>query len=240
MKDLFRVVLAIFVIEVCLYKPIEAISTEIKDSKLPVILIHGIGDSCTKGTILKNDFPPIFEKIKNEIPNDVYCIAYGENKVITYIGMSFKKQVDNACETFKSIASDYPDNYEDGFILIGFSQGGLIARALVQQCEPGKYVKKLITLGGVHQGIGALPEFPEDNPFWKWIDTLSADLVYYLQDFVGPAGYYHVMTPESLYINSGNVLSDLNSANGVKNQNYFDRIAGLDLFVMIKFRDDKV
>lgn len=57
----------------------------------------------------------------------------------------------------------------DGFNAVGFSQGGQFLRAVVQRCggggaernsapDPGRLrVKKLITMGGQHQGVASIP-----------------------------------------------------------------------------------
>ncbi|KAG1668916.1 Palmitoyl-protein thioesterase 1 [Nymphon striatum] len=56
-------------------------------------------------------------------------------------------QVEYVCKMIKS-----DKNLQDGYHAIGFSQGGLFMRALIQRC-PDLPVHNYISVGGPHQGI---------------------------------------------------------------------------------------
>merc|ERR550532_762390 len=100
---------------------------------------------------------------------------------------SFDSQIDRAC---RILTNEMKDKYdlEKGFILVGISQGGLIARAVLQDCEIGKYVKKVITMGGPHEGVAAFPHTGKD--IFSNLINFFCDRLAYLkiaQTLVGPA-----------------------------------------------------
>ena len=47
--------------------------------------------------------------------------------------------------------------YQNGFNLIGFSQGGIIARYVLQYCPAGEKVQNFITFGSPHGGQSGIP-----------------------------------------------------------------------------------
>merc|ERR1711988_940486 len=102
------------------------------------------------------------------------------------------------------------------------SQGGLTARAVVEKCAAGQYAKKLITLGGVHQGVAAVPNTMQD--FWgNLINGAVKDVIYtpIVQNTVGPAGYYHVIDDDEVaYKKSNCPLAQLNNVGSTPNPQY--------------------
>lgn len=61
-------------------------------------------------------------------------------------------------ETIQSILSTYDNGsttnpFHDGFHLLGFSQGGLLARAVVEIMPPEVHIRKLISIAGPQMGI---------------------------------------------------------------------------------------
>merc|ERR1712087_1090579 len=123
--------------------------------------------------------------------------------------------------------------------MMGFSQGGLTARAIVQKCDQGKYAKKLITLGGVHQGVASLPN--TGTNFWgNLINGAIKDVIYtpVVQNLVGPAGYYHVMEDDGVaYKKSNTPLAQLNNEATI-NAQYKARMEQLDELVLVMFGAD--
>jgi palmitoyl-protein thioesterase len=63
------------------------------------------------------------------------------------------KQLDQVC----AAVSNEPE-LADGFNAVGFSQGGLFFRALIERCS-GLIVHTLVTYGSPHAGISKLPSF---------------------------------------------------------------------------------
>lgn len=75
--------------------------------------------------------------------------------------------------------------------MIGLSQGGLLARYIAEECEmPGK-VRNLLTMGGPHMGVDAVPGcfegFVCDIVNWVVKKVVYNSVV---QNWVAPAGYF--------------------------------------------------
>ena len=61
--------------------------------------------------------------------------------------------------------------YKDGFNLIGFSQGGMIARWVLQYCSMGEKVHNFITFGSPHGGQSGIPDCTNGFfcPILEWL-----------------------------------------------------------------------
>lgn len=178
--------------------------------------IHGIGSNC----LLENEtFKPHFA-------------SYNASCIETTMGFltSFPDQIKLAC---KSLQSE-KETLKSGFTLIGISQGGLIARAVLQKCEIGKYIKRLITIGGPHNGVAVIPNLGPNNFANIIIQACFYELV---MNRVGPCGYINSLKYEKEFLESSSVLKDINNL-GEVNQGYKDRIRGLELFMAIGFESD--
>jgi len=76
--------------------------------------------------------------------------------------------------------------------VLGLSQGGLLARYIVEQCPTKATVRNMVTLGGPHKGVAAIPNCGYAGVLCEMIDFVADNLVYFniVQDFCGPAGYF--------------------------------------------------
>ena len=131
-----------------------ASSLVITKEPVPVVMWHGMGDTCCNPVSIG----AIVKFLKKEL-NSVYVLSLqiGQNFEEDFINSFFMiidKQIDMAC---KIITHD--DKLKNGFNLIGFSQGGLFVRAIVQMC-PNVKVLNLITIGAPHQGVYGVPRCP--------------------------------------------------------------------------------
>ena len=202
------------------------------DKKLPIGIIPGLEDFC--GNPISMGY--LEKEIQKRVDNKVFCINSGP--FIASLLTSLESQIERGCrilhEQFDTI------NLKDGFILMGFSQGGLVARALLQKCDIGKYVKKLISYGGPHNGVAMIPGLTGHDPITNLVGKITDEVVYWplIQGIVGPAGYFHRIDDESQYINSNIVLADLNNVHEKKNPEYKARVSALEAFVMIQFSED--
>merc|ERR1711874_377541 len=150
---------------------------------------------------------------------------------------SFESQLENACNVVDSLSKNI--DLTNGFIIMGLSQGGLLARGVIEKCEMGKYVKKLITFGGPHQGVAQFPH--TGKGFFDNILNKIADVAVYtslIQGHIGPAGYFHRIDDEESYFNSGILLADLNNVGKSKNKDYITRMSQLEAIVLIMFSED--
>jgi palmitoyl-protein thioesterase len=159
---------------------------------------------------------------------DIECIETG----MGYIS-SFESQYQAACSKLEK----QEETLKNGFTLMGFSQGGLLARAVVQRCSIGKYVRRLVTFGGPHSGVSIIP-FTSPNSF---LNKTVLRLCFFgiIQKIVGPCGYIRSTRYYDAYSKSGNFISDLNNEFS-SNQEYVDRIKGLEIMMTVQFTEDQM
>ncbi len=176
--------------------------------------IHGFGSNCW----FEGEF---FDNFKNF---DFKCIETGLGFITP-----FETQIKTACDQLLK----EKDLLSKGFAMIGTSQGGLIARAVLQRCEVGKYVKRLITIGGPHNGVATIPRISPTSFINFLIRVCYTSLG---KAHIGPCGYVRTLKYKE-YFTSDNSILDLN--NEVQtNPQYKERIQNLDLFMAIGFNDD--
>ena len=114
-----------------------------------------MGDSCCHprgiGSIkqqIEDAFPGIF----------VFSVATGqtenEDVLSTYFGNA-NDQVARACELLSSM----PELRGWAFVGVGFRQGGLLLRALIQRCTgpDAPRAHTLVTMGSPHNGVSGVP-----------------------------------------------------------------------------------
>lgn len=130
---------------------------------------------------------------------------------------------------------------DKGFNALGFSQGGLFLRALVQKCPTVK-VFKLITFGSPHHGTSDVPNcidstdlncslmrsIVRNGVYWSWI-----------QNRVVQAQYFKQYQNLDQYRTRNIFLPELNDEI-VQNQLYKERINQLQKLILIKFEQDEM
>lgn len=179
-----------------------------KEKGLPIIMFHGLGSSCereSEAVLLKTLKNPE----KNPKKNEIHCINYapGVQSVLT----PMKKQSEKACKMVTENIKNW--NLEStGFILLGRSQGGLIARSVLMQCEIGKYAKKLITMGTPNNGVSRIPYTTYNNiPYY--LNLLIENTVYnkFVQGYLGPAGYFRTLRNYDDYLKFNEFLPEISN-----------------------------
>jgi len=117
----------------------------------PIAVFHGFGDEC--------NFPGMWDftdTLSSQTGAYAACIEIGGDGIgegsFSSVFMNMKAQGESACKT---VLAD--PNFQDEFSVIGLSQGGLIARYIVEECPTKKPVRNFITLGGPHRGVAASP-----------------------------------------------------------------------------------
>jgi len=172
--------------------------------------------------------PCILQNLAKYFPGfDIKCIETGLGSV-----GSFDEQIAKGCSLLEKEA----DYLAQGFTLVGFSQGGLIARGIVQRCDIGKHARRLITIGGPHMGVAIVP-FTEPKSLVNKILIPTCLFFPTSKSVVSPCGYIRSLVFYETYIKSHNTIVDLNNENQV-NPQYKERILGLDLFMAIGFDND--
>lgn len=207
---------------------------ELTSSAPPVVLWHGMGDSCCNPLSMGE----VKDFLEKNIPNVyVYSIKIGEN-MIQEIENSFflnvNTQIEKACEQLNS-----DSQLKNGYNAIGFSQGGQFLRGLAQRC-PQPPMLNLITFGGQHQGVYGLPHCPgEKVAICNFIRKLLNYEAYadWLQSFLVQAEYWHDPLNEQEYKEKSIFLADINNELN-KNRTYKENLMKLKNFVMIRFSED--
>lgn len=150
---------------------------------IPVVVLHGVASSAGK-------MQEFSDWISDTFNRTVYNVEIG-NGESTSLYTPLPKQLKMLCDTLYNI-----DDLRGGFDFIGMSQGGLLARGYVEQCNKFP-VFNLITLvsphGGVKSGITA---------------NMYSD---FFQDHLSVAGYWRDPTELPTYLAKCNYLPILNN-----------------------------
>ncbi|XP_026536429.1 palmitoyl-protein thioesterase 1 [Notechis scutatus] len=200
---------------------------------VPLVIWHGMGDSCCNPVsmgyikkIVEEKIPGIYVlslKIGNSLIDDM------ENSFF----MNVNDQVKKVCD---QLSKD--PNLQGGYNAMGFSQGGQFLRAVVQRC-PSPPMFNLISIGGQHQGVFGFPHCPGESSHicdWlrKMLDIAYADAI---QRRLVQAQYWHDPVNEKQYRRSSLFLADINQER-VINETYKKNLMTLKKFVMVRFLND--
>jgi palmitoyl-protein thioesterase len=200
-------------------------------SKYPVALFHGLGDSCDNPVNIKT------LELVSMFLDDIYvkCIETGAGYK-TYT-TSFKEQAEAACEAIKSNPS-----FQGDFSVIGISHGALLARYIVEVCDMKGTVKRYVSIGGTEMGVAKLPNCGEDKILCSLFEKIFNKKIFtpFIQDRVGPAGYFKIIRYYSDYLKNSNFLANLNNERYKKNESYKTRMLMLEKLLLIKFSKDTI
>ncbi|XP_041069352.1 palmitoyl-protein thioesterase 1-like isoform X2 [Carcharodon carcharias] len=172
----------------------------------PVVIWHGMGDSCCKGLTLKH-----IKLVEETVPGCyVLSLKIGKN-VTEEIGNSYIMNVNDQVEQACNILSK-DKKLQNGYNAMGFSQGGQFMRAVAQRC-PSPAMMNLITFGAQHQGVYGLPHCPgESSHICNWIRKMLNLGAYnsLIQKHLVQAEYWHDPLNEDLYRNKSIFLAEIN------------------------------
>ncbi|GER34735.1 alpha/beta-Hydrolases superfamily protein, partial [Striga asiatica] len=113
---------------------------------LPFILLHGIGDQCSSRGV-KSLTQDLIDFSKSE----GFCVEVGD----VYWDSWFKPLQDQTqivCNKVKQM-----QELHEGYNIVGFAQGNLIGRGVVEFCDGGPPVRNFVSLGGPHTGTALVP-----------------------------------------------------------------------------------
>lgn len=123
---------------------------------------------------------------------------------------------------------------------LGLSHGGIIARYIAESCE-GVTVNKWVSIGGPNQGVATFP-----NCHTGWFCDLVTDAIQlgvytkYVQDHIGPAGYFKDQYRLTEYANDNTFLPPLNNHPGKAVASRKSKLAALDHAILVRFTEDTV
>jgi len=201
----------------------------------PVVLWHGMGDTCCF------NFSMGFIKslIQQYLPNTyVYSVEIGnsiEEDQMNGFFMNVNDQIEMMCNQLPLVPE-----LANGFNAVGFSQGSQFLRAYVERCN-NPPVHNLISIGGQHQGVYGFPRCPGANEtICEWVRELLNEGAYisWIQDFLVQAEYWHDPFNEQEYLDSCIFLPDINNAGSVKNESYKENFMSLNKLALVRFTLD--
>uniref|UniRef100_U5ESW4 Palmitoyl-protein thioesterase 1 n=1 Tax=Corethrella appendiculata TaxID=1370023 RepID=U5ESW4_9DIPT len=207
-------------------------------SVLPIVLWHGMGDSCCFPFSLGS-----FTKFLQKQLGNVYVksLKIGESLVTDYESgylIHPNKQIKDVCN---QIAND--PNLVGGYNAIGFSQGGQFLRAVAMRCPQPRMIN-LVTLGAQHQGIFGLPKCPSlSSKTCEYFRELLNYAAYesWVQNYLVQATYWHNPLSEATYREKSTFIAEINNEiDTEKNQIYANNFNQLSKFIMVKFLNDTI
>ncbi|CAF2035253.1 unnamed protein product [Rotaria magnacalcarata] len=200
----------------------------------PIVLWHGMGDSCCNPLSLGS----LIKFIKTQLPDSyILSLRIGSNIVEdTSNGfyMNANHQIDYACKLLNA-----DTNLSQGYHAIGFSQGGQFLRAVAQRC-PSPPMLNLISVGGQHQGVFGFPRCPGDN---ETICNYIRDLLHFgayesfVQNHLVQAEYWHDPHKENTYRQASIFLADINQERTF-NEAYKTNLLKIRNLILVKFLRD--
>lgn len=220
---------------------------------LPVVLWHGMGDSCCAPWSIGSIKTVIEEKLGVYVHSIATGSSSSRDVLSSYFG-NVNDQVTAACEQLRAIPE-----LANGYNAVGFSQGGQFLRAVVQRCQHSlPRMHTLITMGGQHQGIMNTPGCLNDDgshssdDVLRWLYRLVQSTTCRLMQKLLSGGAYlpgirdHVVQAQYFkdpyhldqYLALNPFLPDINNERAVKTQRYADNLASLKKLVLVRFTED--
>jgi len=195
----------------------------------PVAIIHGFYDSCES-----DYFPALVNLLKYNLGDYATCLRTGEGS--ESLSRSIKKQAEDACDEINK-----NEKFNGDFSILSISQGGLIARYIIQTCKMKGKVKKLVSFGGPMMGTSQVP-FCLGGVVCYIINSLVDYFVYSkkIQQSIGPAGYFRTAAHIKDYIDSESFLVQLNNEGKIVNETAKNRFIELESLMLIGFKKDKM
>ncbi|KAJ1965656.1 hypothetical protein GGI12_000603 [Dipsacomyces acuminosporus] len=196
-----------------------------------------MGDTCCNNDTMGY----VARIIEDEIPGVyIHSVRLGSSESADRSAGFFgnlNDQIEQVCSDLRGI-----DQLQQGVNLVGFSQGGLFLRALVQRC-PSLKARVLVTFGSPHAGVASVPECEkEGDTLCQWMRQLAASGVYswYIRSHVIQAQYFKDPARIDQYLKHNIFLPDINAEVSKPDDIYRGRLLGLRRLVMVKFSDDSM
>ncbi|KAJ3272932.1 hypothetical protein HDV01_005129 [Terramyces sp. JEL0728] len=152
------------------------------------------------------------------------------------INGDLNEKIEYVCQDLKS-----KPELASGFNAIGFSQGGLFLRGLVQKCDSIRIVN-LMTFGSPHAGVADIPNCEEESANCSLMRSIVKAGAYWswIQSSVVQAQYYKDWKNLETYLESNIFLPDLNQELPDVDNKYSDRLKSLKRLILIKFDQDRM
>lgn len=203
------------------------------DDDRPVVFWHGMGDSYNS-TAMQRVFNVVHDERPDKFVHSVFIDPDDSKDQQAGLVGKVEDQIETVCQQLKSVPE-----LENGFDFIGFSQGGLFARAAIEKCD--LKVHTLVTFGSPHAGVKDLPLCNDGdwlckrrNAFLKkqvWKDSVQGSVIS-AQYFRDPQDYDN-------YLEHSSFLADANNERpGQRNETYVENLSRLNRLVLVQFDKD--
>ena len=200
----------------------------------PVVFWHGMGDTYNSSAMQR-----VFSTIHSGNPDlFIHSIYINEDESkdqqASLIG-NVNDEVEIACAQLESI----PELQNTQFDFIGFSQGGIFARAAIERC--GLDVHTLITFGSPHAGISDLPRCDDSDWFCKRKNAILKRQVWKknVQNSIIAAQFFRDPLDYDNYLENSIFLADVNNERFEKNMTYVENFKTLEKLVLVMFSQDE-
>jgi len=196
----------------------------------PVAFFHGIADSC-KSTKMSD----LIDYLKQKLQTEVKFFEIGNGFMSSFF-MKFKDQAELGCVLIKN-----DPLFQSDFSIIGISQGALISRYIIQNCDIKGKIKNFVSMSAPHMGSGSIPWM---NCGWacNMVNNMMFKVIYFnfVQNHLSPAGYFKDKNNLENYKEYSTFLSDLNNEKANKTLKYKERFSKIEKLTLIMNEKDSV
>ena len=189
---------------------------------LPVVLVHGLLD-CADNMYLVEMW------VRSALGRNVHVLNVEiGNGIVDSLVRPMSWQLEQLAGAIRA-----DDELADGFNIIGYSQGSLLARAYVQRYNSPR-VSTLVSWVGPQAGQFGVPEWDE---LMGYLNKIMPPAWYTpaIQKCVSFSNYWRDPMRLDMYKSASTFLADINNENLVKNKTYARNLASLDAYVLVRF-----
>ncbi|CDK25449.1 unnamed protein product [Kuraishia capsulata CBS 1993] len=204
-------------------------------SSLPLVFWHGMGDSYNSSAMRR------VEEIAREVDPDVFIHSVyieaddSKDQEASLVG-NLTSDILLVCDQLHSLPE-----IADGFNAIGFSQGGLFLRSVMEMCGHDLRMKTLITFGSPHNGVKDLPPCKPGDFVCKSKNHLLRSQIWResVQNSIIPAQYFRDPYQWEEYLAHSKFIVNVNNdVVASQNTSYAKNLERLEKFVMVMFEKD--
>mmetsp|Transcript_7481 Transcript_7481/g.12006 ORF Transcript_7481/g.12006 Transcript_7481/m.12006 type:complete len:338 (-) Transcript_7481:3378-4391(-) len=207
-----------------------------QDGKLPVVLAHGMGDSCFNPGMAQ-----ITKLVGEHSGTYSTCIGDGDSQATDTVN-GFLSNMIKEVEFFAKKVRKNP-KLKNGFNGVGLSQGNLVIRGYIEMYNDPP-VKRFISIHGPMQGAASLPQCDPEGfakALCDKVTNLVGDVAYtsFIQHLVAQANYLKDPTEMDQYLKHNIFLPKLNNeVEHEDSQKYKENFASLEKLALVQAEDD--